>query len=104
MHFRDMFEGKKVKYLHLRHMENGIPYNMGGLTVAFVEEEDGFVTRYAVARCSNKDNFSRSTGREISRSRLGIMNPDNSVILSSDERITANQFIIDCKESWEWLS
>lgn len=46
-----------------------IPHNMGGCTVAYYSYNE-YVTRFAVAECSFKDNFCKATGREISYGRL----------------------------------
>lgn len=43
--------------------------NRGGVTVAFKQEEDGRWS-YAVAICSDRDNFSKARGRAISAGRL----------------------------------
>jgi len=64
------------KFLHIRRVIS--PYfheaqvevvsNKGGVTVAY-ELVDGTL-RYAVARCSERDNFCRKTGRTLAAGRL----------------------------------
>lgn len=93
---RDQFQGQKVKYIHLRNYDfiNQIPHNMGGATLAFLEE-DGLVSRFAVSYCSEKDNFSRQTGRIISRERLNF-----SKDIPVSDRVDTKEFIEQVEAEW----
>lgn len=64
-----------VKYLHYRQYNaDGTIDPRGGMTIAFVEDENGII-HYAQAACSRKDNFRRSTGRNYARARLFTPHP-----------------------------
>jgi hypothetical protein len=54
------------------------PAVKGGKTICYREEDDGTIY-YTVAKCSNRDNFCRRTGRLISRGRFE-KNPHEHVI------------------------
>ena len=63
------------KFLHIRpyapaplYFDAFIKANKGGVTVAY-ELSEGTL-RYAIARCSNNDNFCRKTGRTLAAGRL----------------------------------
>lgn len=70
----------QVRFLHFRAFETvlegtedggvevDVPAATGGATVAYVPEGVGF--RYAIAYCSERDNFNRRVGRVISKGRL----------------------------------
>lgn len=76
---------ENVKFVHLRYMtyveeSNGdddwfVPVidNMGGITVAYTRNSDGTVN-YALAICSDKDNYNKRLGRQISSGRLAAGN------------------------------
>jgi hypothetical protein len=53
------------KFIHIRTNRNNVK---GGKTVAY-EEADGVVV-YAVAKCHERDNFCRRTGRVKAEGRL----------------------------------
>lgn len=57
-----------VKFIHYRRVVDGRVQARGGVTVAYVPEGDGF--RVAVAKCHEKDNFVRKSGRIKSAGRL----------------------------------
>jgi len=58
-----------VKFLHLRHPDDqGKPQNRGGMTVAY-EKFNGSI-HYAVAFCSERENFSYTVGRTKAAGRL----------------------------------
>ena len=67
-----------IKYLHYRSFNaRGEPSAVGGLTVAYIETEDGTI-RSAAALCRDaratgkgkSDNFNRKIGRRIAAGRL----------------------------------
>jgi len=77
-----------VKFLHLRHPdENGKPQNRGGMTVAY--EEIFSIIYYAVAFCSEKENFNYSTGRVKAAGRLN--SPKYRYAVSDDKSGTVPQ-------------
>jgi len=56
-------------FIHLReHGPDGLPLSNGGKTVAWAIRDGRLV--YTVARCSDRDTFSRRKGRQISGGRL----------------------------------
>lgn len=60
----------KIKFVHFRNYDpflNAID-NMGGSTVAYIETPEGF--EYAVAQCSDQDNFNKRLGRSKAAGRL----------------------------------
>lgn len=66
----------EVKYRHLRTVAVNTKtgdvincYNLGGATVAY-RELDAETIIYAVAICSEKDNYCKKTGRTIATGRL----------------------------------
>lgn len=76
----------KVEFLHLRDKTQC----KGGITVAFeYDPETKSVTRYALSRCSDNDNYNKSIGRAISGGRL---KSDKSSI-DVDIPITKQEFI-----------
>src|SRR5687768_13306061 len=93
---RDRFVGRQVKYVLLRyHVHiNQIPYNLGGATLAFVEE-DGLVSRFSVSYCSVKDNFSRQMGRTICLARLGSASD-----IPVSQRVDVKEFIERVEMEW----
>lgn len=59
----------KIKYIHYRNRNlDGKIESRGGATVAFIEKPDGI--DYAVAICSEHDNFNRAYGRAKAAGRL----------------------------------
>lgn len=61
----------QVKFHHVRYYnEDGLKHNMGGATIAFVENPKDNSIRYALALCSPYDNFSKARGRTIASGRL----------------------------------
>lgn len=62
----------RIRYIHLRrpNAERTLPLSRGGLTIAYQEDEATNKIKFAVAECSDKDNFSRKTGRNIASARL----------------------------------
>lgn len=96
----------KVKYHHFRNVDVVVNYdpdsdyeiestisNLGGTTVAWVEDEAGHVIKYAFAHCSENDNFDRSVGRGISAARLDI-----------PEYIHYNNQTLNAKEFITWVN
>ena len=76
-----------VKFRHIRNYmtdfrtgENVIS-NMGGATIAYKEVGENKI-RFAVALCSEKDNFSKKTGRTIAAGRLKSDNQSQTVSMS----------------------
>lgn len=62
-----------IRFAHFRNFDNnGKVTERGGATVAFEVDSENKVTRYAVARCSKLDNFSRRRGRDLAGGRLGF--------------------------------
>ena len=61
----------EVKFIHLRNYEEDMatPCPQGGLTVAFVPSNDNEVW-VGLAKCSERDNFCKHTGRAIAKGRL----------------------------------
>lgn len=76
--------GLQVEYRHYRFndfvpFKNGngmdgqiVPFNMGGYTLAYII--DGDVAHIGIAKCSEKENFNKNTGRIIAASKA-IENP-----------------------------
>ncbi len=68
----------KINYLHIRKVDPRYKevkyFARGGFTVAFrvhhLVGDKGMFVQVAVARCSNKDNFNRKTGRDIANQLL----------------------------------
>ncbi len=63
----------RVQYMHYRtHNDDGTVCATGGLTVAFTMAATlrGVEVRYALAQCSDKDNFCRKMGRQVAAGRL----------------------------------
>jgi hypothetical protein len=61
-----------IRYLHVR-KEN---LQKGGTTVAYEVDDD--TIRFAVAKCSDRDNYCRKTGRSIATGRLNA-NKDRTI-------------------------
>jgi hypothetical protein len=72
-----------VRFFHFRNKdEEGSPRTRGGFTVAYeFDEGTDSVTRWALTRCSDKENFCRKTGRTVSEGRL--RSPKQSFRLAS---------------------
>lgn len=62
----------EIKFLHFRKFNGFNPESNGGATVAYYEK-DGTIY-WAEARCSDKDNFSKTVGRIKSFGRLHSSN------------------------------
>lgn len=65
----------KIRFLHIRKTINPQPDMLkdiiqckGGMTVAYEVDDD--TIRFAVAKCSIRDNYCRKTGRSIALGRL----------------------------------
>jgi hypothetical protein len=59
-----------MKFLHLRKKKHGKALPHGGVTVAYqYPEGSDNVIKIAIAQCSDRDNFSRRRGRQISEGR-----------------------------------
>ena len=78
---------KDVKFRHIRNYmtdyrtgENVIS-NLGGATIAYKEIGENKI-RFAVALCSEKDNFSKKIGRTIASGRLKSDNQSQVVSMS----------------------
>ena len=75
---------ENIEFIHLRRFNMGRIEPLGGTTVAFVTDQTG--TRFATARCSDKDNFVKATGRTMAAGRLESMRfQKQSPITSGDE-------------------
>jgi hypothetical protein len=60
-----------IRYAHYRGMnEKGELQARGGMTVAYVVNDENKVIRSATAYCSTKDNYSRPRGRALASGRL----------------------------------
>lgn len=58
------------RFMHFRHTNNGQVNSRGGATVAYQVDKNNNVTKFAIARCSDKDNYCRKTGRNLANGRL----------------------------------
>jgi len=57
------------KFMHIRHMQEGVVSGKGGCTVAYSEITKGnFV--YAIAHCHPHDNYNKALGRAKAAGRL----------------------------------
>ena len=62
---------KNVKFIHCRNRdEHGVVTPNGGLTIAYVTDNDFKVVGYAAARCAPIDMFNKQVGRMKSSGRL----------------------------------
>lgn len=80
----------KIKFVHFRNFDpflNAID-NKGGSTVAYIETQEGF--EYAVAQCSDDDNFSKQFGRAKAAGRLNS-STHRRVFFSSDRKEFYNE-------------
>lgn len=59
-----------VQFMHFRRIKQGDIISRGGATVAYKVDKQGRVEKYAIALCSDNDNYSRETGRNLSSGRL----------------------------------
>lgn len=64
----------KVRFMHIRHYQNGSVMSNGGATVAYNVDEKDNVHSFAVARCHEKDHYCRRTGRIKAAGRLHSKN------------------------------
>ena len=94
----------EVKFLHLRnYTDDGVPSEMGGLTVAFTPALDGEKDTLWVglSKCSDQDNFCKRIGRLISQGRLqcGPRNDGRGahIIKTSEQEIHSL-----CRELTNW--
>lgn len=82
-----------VKYVHIRLTEalyhcgklTYQPLPRGGVTVAYFllpEEGQQWDVQFAVAECSDRDNYNKSTGRAIARGRLASVKHAKSFLIS----------------------
>lgn len=62
-----------IRFLHVRAIQNGQVQSRGGETYAYRAIAPNRV-EYAVARCSDKDNFVKRFGRTIAAGRLASPN------------------------------
>lgn len=89
---------EKMKYYHLRltYYENSNKTidPKGGTTVAIMELEDKKIV--TIAKCSNKDNFSKKLGRKITSGRMAKH-------LLSPPRIYSPSPIITCFKTTKWV-
>lgn len=75
-----------IRFLHIREQFNGALLGKGGTTVAY--EEDVGTIRFAVAKCSPRDNYCRKTGRAIAIGRLNA-NKDRTIVHADGKPIEA---------------
>lgn len=68
-----------IRFLHIRRMAGSAhgPLGKGGMTVAYEVDDD--TIRFAVAKCSQRDNYCRKTGRAIATGRLNA-NKDHTIV------------------------
>lgn len=59
----------RISFLHVRNLRSGVVDPRGGETFAYREIAPNRI-EYAVARCSNKDNFVKAYGRNAAAGRL----------------------------------
>jgi hypothetical protein len=77
-----------VKFIHLRRIVDADLADVdmhGGATVAF--KQNGREVIYAVARCTDRDNYCRRTGRIIAAGRLLKGQKITAVVLEPEESI-----------------
>jgi hypothetical protein len=74
--------------------------NHGGMTIAFRSDNDGFI-EYAVAACSERDNFNRAIGRIIATNRLlKRAKKTKHCITNTFPSNNVKEFVTYCHESW----
>lgn len=61
---------KNVQFMHFRRVDGTTIQSRGGATVAYKLGKDGKVDKFAIAYCSDRDNYSRALGRNLSSGRL----------------------------------
>lgn len=82
-----------IKYVHIRPKQavyhcgtlSFSPTPRGGVTAAYVllpEEGQQWEVQFAVAECSDKDNYCRATGRAIATGRLASIKHSKSFFIS----------------------
>ena len=60
-----------TKYIHVRKIDNnGVILPNGGLTIAYVLNDQFKVVGYAAARCHSKDHYNKQIGRAKASGRL----------------------------------
>ena len=75
----------EIKFKHLRNIApDGFPSNFGGMTIAYEQLNEHDIA-YAVAICSNTDNFSKTYGRSIASGRLNSARHRKVVSMSVSE-------------------
>jgi hypothetical protein len=67
-HFTETSDGR-LPVSHDSEISDGVEVK-GGLTIAYEEDEDHKVVTFAIARCHERDNFCRRTGRVKAEGRL----------------------------------
>lgn len=72
----------KIRFLHVRIPES----QKGGKTVAYEVDDD--TIRFAIAKCSHRDNYCRKTGRSIAFGRLSA-GKDQTIVYMDDTPIEA---------------
>jgi hypothetical protein len=77
-------------FIHIRTKQEQQVQVKGGLTIAVIGDPDnGF--RYGVAKCSPKDNYCKSTGRQLATGRafekkVGMSLPDDITTTAAAEK------------------
>lgn len=62
-----------IRYVHVRRLcadESKMLSDTGGTTVAYVYNDKKAQLHYGVARCSEKDKYSRPVGRRVAAGRI----------------------------------
>ncbi len=72
----------KIKFIHCRNLSaNNAVLPHGGLTIAYVLNEQFKVVGWAAAKCSNKDVYNKQVGR-----------------MKSEGRLSSNEYYQECPE------
>ena len=61
---------KNIKYIHCRHSKAGVVSPHGGLTIAYVLNDNFKVVGWAAAKCNSKDVYNKFIGRTKAAGRL----------------------------------
>jgi hypothetical protein len=87
----------RIYFVHLR---NPLNLNRGGMTVAFTPSADGFI-EFAIAKCSDADNFNKKVGRTIASNRLQKRaNKPEHCLTDTYPSTNIKEFVAHCFDTW----
>lgn len=80
-----------TKFIHIRSFVGTRLQEKGGTTIAYDYNPDTHEARFAIAKCSHKDNYCKRIGRDVATGRL--FNKPQVVQIADDETTVAGAVV-----------